>query len=192
MRNRTRVWEESRPKITASDVGTLLKAYAKEGAATLTRTYSNDGTPLLRVELTETAEGYREGWIEWTAYGPDCGREAIGGGRIHFFRKPCHFGGERVYLLCSDFGTPCLALYLRHFIWCSRKAAELHYRTQSEGTLDRLLTAQAKLRRKMSNGTGRAWDCKPKWMHRDKYAAMMRRHREIESLINNEARRRWL
>ena len=187
MRNRTRCWVEDFPKLTAKNVGLMVKSYDSDKGGTLTVpvTYSRGAKEWLKVRLTLTEEGARESWLEWEAFKADAGRTPIGSGRIHYVRKPCRFGGTRIYFLCSDTGNTCLTLYLRCGVWVSRQAADLHYRTESEGEEDRLITARARLRNKMRNGKGGDWYVRPKGMRHDKFAAMMRRHEEIEDRLED-------
>ena len=179
MRDRTRQWEGDYPKITAKLLGLVVKLFelGKDTSAPLD--YLFRGRPWVHVEFSQQEEGA----IDWRAEFADGG--SIVAGRIRYVRRPCHYGGSRIYLVCPASGAACTVLYLYGGCWCSRQSAGLFYKSESVDKEGRLELARAKVRAKLRRGLGGDWREKPKGMHWDKFNALLERHDEIEDQLED-------
>lgn len=177
MKARSREWTDEYPKVTSKILRPLVKAFDQNGYAEKRITYSINGTAHLWVTFVLK----RDGIIEWNAFEAHGDKELKG--RVHFIRKPCHFGGNRFYFLCPSSGEPCLVLYLWRDMWRSRQAAGLYYATESESDLNRLLDVRDSIERKMAQITKGRWDDRPIGRRHEHYDRLLRRRTKIDGRI---------
>lgn len=182
MNKRTRQWAEDYPKLTAVLLGLIVKLFERGKDTSLPVDYPapyGDGKPWVHVELCQQEEGA----IDWRAEFAD--GESIGAGKIRYIRRPCHFGGSRIYPLCDDSGAACAVLYLHGGRWCSRQSAGLSYKVESVGEEGRLMLALAKVRSKLRRGLGDDWREKPKGMRWATFNSLLQRQDEIENRLED-------
>ncbi len=185
MRDRTRQWADDYPKLPVKLLGLIVKLYEQRKDTSLTVDYPRGGKPWVRVELSQQEEGA----IDWRAEFAD--GESIGAGQIPYIRRPCHYGGSRIYLVCAVSGAACAALYLHGGRWCSRQSAGLSYKIESVGAEARLMHARDRLWVKLLERGG-GWDEKPKGMHWDKFNALCEQRDEIEDRLEDLRNLRFL
>ena len=70
---------------------------------------------------------------------------------VRLVSRPARFGGKR-WFFQDEKGRACEILYLRDWWLVSREAAKLSYRSQSEGTLDRLFARPDDIDSKLNGG----------------------------------------
>ncbi|MES9954504.1 MAG: hypothetical protein ABW104_16840 [Candidatus Thiodiazotropha sp. 6PLUC2] len=116
------------------------------------------------------------GWLK-VDYFTDCDSHAIKlSENIEFDSTPCHFGGERYWLLCPCCKTRITTLYRLRNLYRCRQCHKLSFRCQSETELDRLLRKSYKLRQRLgvSGGLYEPIKQKPKGMHQSTFKRLSR------------------
>jgi hypothetical protein len=87
---------------------------------------------------------------------------------IHIAKTPCHFGGDRKWLVCPGCGSNALVLYIVNRFRC-RKCHGLYHPSSAEGDLNRANRAMCNIQDKLNGSQLRPTDgvaglSKPKWM----------------------------
>lgn len=98
---------------------------------------------------------------------------------IYFDTTNCHFGGERLWLLCPKCDKRVVAVYGLTKGFLCRKCYGLTYSSQSEGGFDRVLRKLRKLELVLGDV-----DNKPKGMHWKTFYPLSEEYRELESLLD--------
>ena len=101
---------------------------------------------------------------------------------VMFTWTPCHFGGQRIWLVCPFCSRRCAVVYSCGKYFACRICGNIAYSTQNESRRERLFSKADKLRKQIGAHPGAANPLpifKPKHMH---YTTWIRIRRQIELL----------
>ena len=106
----------------------------------------------------------------------------VDGVQVAIERTTCNLGGSRAWFLCPTCNRRCAILYPEKCRLCLR----LHYASEHEGNLDRLLRKAVKHRHKhgqLQRGIGVPFPSKPKLMRWHTYFNARKQAKAYETLI---------
>jgi len=113
--------------------------------------------------------------------------------KIRLTYTPCHYGGERVWMLCPNCWRRCAKIYLAGKYPACRKCYNLAYYSEAETQLDRAMRRARRAQEKLGYDGGclDEWIPKPKGMHRKTYERHLRVIQQANAFFSAEIMRRF-
>tara|TARA_A100001037_G_scaffold229277_1_gene207403 strand:- start:177 stop:752 length:576 start_codon:yes stop_codon:yes gene_type:complete len=113
--------------------------------------------------------------------------------QVKFVSIPCTFGGDRALFVCPYCRLRCCILYFAGEYPGCKSCHNLAHRCEAEGRVDRALRQASKAQKKLGceNGTIDDIPEKPKKMHWTTYKKLVERIELSQSIIADEAMRRF-
>lgn len=118
-----------------------------------------------RIRVGDTVSG-RESFVQ------------VRGAKVAIIRTACHFGGSRPWFVCPSCGGKFAILYP---VKC-RQCLRLHYASEHEGKLDRLLRKAIRHRERFGQIEGGIVSLFPSKPHRMRWHTYLRARRKAQDL----------